>query len=182
MDVGNYGPYTQSQRKNIYNVTDANGIAGNNVYGNRSKFIVEDRRNDISQFQFNTRASWDSRENLNITGGLLVDMYRGHNFNTVKDLLGGDYWLDIDNYAETDYGVGSSQSQNDVNNPNHVAHKGDIIGNNYYAFQQGGTAWATMRYTGKRYSLYLGGDARYTSMWRQGLFKKGLFADRKSVV
>jgi len=173
----NWDAFYFANRKNIDSVPDANGVPGNDVFGHRSKYIVEDRRNDISQFQFNTRASWDVMEKLNITGGLLIDLYRGHNFNTVKDLLGGDYWLDIDNYAESDHGEGSDESQNDLNNPNHVAHKGDIIGNNYYAFQQGATLWGTARYKGRNYSVYLGADGRYTSMWRQGLFRKGLFAD-----
>jgi len=168
--------YYDANRKNIDMIEDANGITGNNIYGNRSKYIVEDRRNDLSQFQFNTRASWEAGDRLNLTGGILVDMFRGHNFNTVKDLLGGDYWFDIDQFAERDV-PGDQALQNDLNNPNHIAHKGDIIGNNYYSFQRDATLWGTARYTDKRYSLYLGGNARYTSMWREGLFRKGLFPD-----
>lgn len=173
----NWDGFYAANRKNLYTVKDANGVTGNDVTGNMSNYIVEDRRSDLSQFQLNTRASWDITDRINLTGGLLVDSYRGHNFNTVYDLLGGDYWLDIDKYAESDFGPGSSQSQTDLNNPNHVAHEGDIIGNNYYAFQRGGTLWSTARYTGKRFSVYLGADGRYTSMWREGLFCKGLFPE-----
>jgi hypothetical protein len=169
--------YYFANRKNLASVTDANGITGNTVTGNMSNYIVEDRRNDLSQFQFNTRASWDAADKLNITTGLLVDLYRGHNFNTVNDLLGGDYWLDIDKYAESDFGRNSPESQTDLNNPNHIANKGDIIGNNYYSFQHGATLWGTARYTGKKYSLYLGANGRFTSMWREGLFRKGLFPE-----
>ncbi len=166
-----------ANRKNIATIDDVGGVSGNSISGNRSKYIVEDRRNDISQFQFNTRAAWDLSDKVNITGGLLVDLYRGHNFNTVKDLLGGDFWVDIDNYAESDYGQYSDQSQTDLNNPNHIAYEGDIIGNNYYAFQRGTTLWGTARFFGKRHSLYFSANGKYTSMWREGLFKKGLFPD-----
>ena len=31
---------------------------------------------------------------------MLVDIFRGHNFNVIRDLLGGDYWLDVDQFAE----------------------------------------------------------------------------------
>lgn len=168
--------YYFANRKNLYTVEDASGITGNDITGNRSKYIVEDRRNDLSQFQLNTRASYDATEKLNITGGLLADIYRGHNFNTVKDLLGGDYWLDIDQFAERDFRDEVSK-QNDLNNPNRVAGEGDIIGNNYYAFQRGMTLWGTARYTGNRYTAYLGANGRYTSMWREGLFRKGLFPE-----
>jgi hypothetical protein len=171
-----------TNRNNLATVQDASGISGNNITGHESQYIVEDRRNDISQFQFNTRTSWEASEKLNITGGLLVDLYEGHNFNTVKDLLGGDFWFDYDKYAEglsNPYNLDQEylNVQNDLNNPNHVAHKGDIIGNNYKSFQRGATLWGTARFTNKRYSLYLGANVRYTSMWRQGLFRKGLFPD-----
>jgi hypothetical protein len=166
-----------ANRKNLFYMEDAEGEAGNNIYGNRSKFIVEDRRNDLSQFQLNTRASWDMNERINLTGGLLVDIYRGHNFNVVKDLLGGDFWLDIDKFAETDMPMDPDAQQNDLNNPNNLVREGDVFGNNYYAFQRGGTIWGTGRYSHKRYSVYLSANGRYTSMWREGLMKKGLFPD-----
>ncbi|HOY51639.1 MAG TPA: carboxypeptidase-like regulatory domain-containing protein, partial [Prolixibacteraceae bacterium] len=47
-----------ANRKNIYTVQNEGGISGNTLTGNRSKYIVEDRRNDLSQFQFNSRLSW----------------------------------------------------------------------------------------------------------------------------
>ncbi|HOO99283.1 MAG TPA: TonB-dependent receptor [Bacteroidales bacterium] len=166
-----------ANRKNLFYMEDAEGIPGNNVTGLRSKYIVEDRRNDISQFQLNTRASWDLNERLNVTGGILADIFRGHNFNTVKDLLGGEFWLDIDKFAESDQPANRDALQNDLENPDNLAVEGDIIGNNYYVFQRGGTLWGTGRYSHNRYSVYLSGNVRYTSMWREGLMRKGLFPD-----
>ena len=126
--------------------------------GNRSEYIVEDRRNDLSQFQFNTRASLDISDKINLTGGLLVDIYRGHNFNVVNDLLGGDFWLDIDKFAESDMPDNTDALQSDLNNPNNLVVEGDIFGNNYYAFQRGATLWGTGRYSNKRYSVYFSGN------------------------
>ena len=166
-----------TNRKNIFTVTDEGGISGNNLTGNRSKYIVEDRRNDLSQFQFNTKASWEISDMVNLTGGILVDLYRGHNFNTVKDLLGGDYWLDVDQFAERDFPNDPDALQNDLDHPDHAAAEGDVIGNNYYAFQRGATFWSTARYSQKRFSVYLGADVRYSSMWREGLMRKGLFPE-----
>lgn len=166
-----------ANRKNIFTVYNEGGTEGNTLYGNRSKYIVEDRRNDLSQFQFNTRASWDISNGLNLTGGLLVDIYRGHNFNAVSDLLGGDYWLDVDQFAERDYPNDPDAFQNDLNNPDNAVTEGEIFGNNYYAFQRGATLWGTGTYTGNRFSLYLSAHARYTAMWREGLMRKGLFPD-----
>jgi len=166
-----------ANRKNIYTVNNEDGISGNTLSGNRSKYIVEDRRNDLSQFQFNSRASWDAGDRLNITGGLLVDLYRGHNFTVIDDLLGGDYWLDVDQFAERDFPNNPDAFQNDLNNPDNAVVKGEIFANNHYAFQRGATLWGTGKYTNKRYSVYFSANARHTSMWREGLMKKGLFPD-----
>lgn len=166
-----------ANRKNISYIPDIDGIEGNDITGNRSKYIVEDRRNDLSQFQLNTRTSYDLNERINLTGGLLVDIFRGHNFNVVKDLLGGDFWLDIDKFAETDMPADADAMQNDLNNPNNLVAEGDIFGNNYYSFQRGGTIWGTGTYSRSRYSVYLSANGRYTSMWREGLMRKGLFPD-----
>jgi hypothetical protein len=169
--------FYNANRKNVYTVTDESGIPGNDVTGNRSKYIVEDRRNDLSQFQLNTRASWEISDRINITGGMLIDIYRGHNFNVIQDLLGGDYWVDIDQFAERDFPDDPDALQNDLGNPNRIVKEGDIFGNNYYAFQRGATLWGTGKYSHNRYSVYLSADARYTSMYREGLMRKGLFPD-----
>ncbi|NLE33567.1 MAG: TonB-dependent receptor [Bacteroidales bacterium] len=166
-----------ANRKNIYTVNNEGGIEGNTVSGNRSKYIIEDRRNDLSQFQFNTRASWDIDEHLNLTGGLLVDIYRGHNFNVISDLLGGDYWLDVDQFAERDYPNDPEAYQNDLNNPDNTVTEGETFGNSYYAYQRGATLWGTGTWSGSRYKLYLSAHARYTALWREGLMRKGLFPD-----
>ncbi len=166
-----------ANRKNMHTVDNEGGIAGKSVSGNRSKYIVEDRRNDLSQFQFNSRMAWDVNTRMNVTGGLLVDIYRGHNFNVIEDLLGGDYWLDIDQFAERDYPNNPDAYQNDMNHPDRTVREGDLFGNSYYARQRGATLWGTGTWSGKQFSAYLGGTGRYTSMWREGLMKKGLFPD-----
>jgi hypothetical protein len=173
----NWDHFYFANRKNTFTVNDANGITENNLTGNRSRFIVEDRRNDISQFQLNTRATWDLNQNLNLTGGFLLNLYNGHNFNVIDDLLGGDYWLDIDQFAERDFPDDILLRQNDLNILNHVVTEGDIYYSDYNAHQNDGTIWTTSRYRFNRFSLYAGGNMKYTSMWRYGNMKKGLFPD-----
>ena len=173
----NWDQFYFANRKNIYSVTDANGIPGNTVTGNRSKYIVEDRRNDISQFQLNTRIDYNLNDIINITGGLLINKFRGHNFNVIDDLLGGDYWLDIDQFAERDFPNDPLSPQNDLNILNHVVKAGDTFGLDYYSNQNDGTMWALGRYKFSRSSLYIGANIKYTSMWRTGNMIKGLFPE-----
>jgi hypothetical protein len=169
--------YYFANRKYTYTVFDANGVSGNNLTGNRSKYIVEDRRNDISQFQFNTRATYDLSQQINITGGILLNKYRGHSFNVIDDLLGGNFWLDIDQFAERDFPNDPLSPQNNLYNLNHTVGVGDTFGSDYNLFQNDGTFWVTGKYKLSRLSLYAGGNIKYSSMWRVGNMKKGLFPD-----
>ena len=62
--------------------------------------------------------------NLIMTGGLAVSASRTQYYESVNDLLGGDYYYDINKYAEN---LENEECQTDLNNPNHVAKVGDII-------------------------------------------------------
>ncbi|HNS47635.1 MAG TPA: Plug domain-containing protein, partial [Bacteroidales bacterium] len=88
--------------KFLYTVSDADGITGNAVTGNRSKFIIEDRRSDRSQVEFTSRLQKKFSDHLVFTTGINLNGYKGFHFNVVNDLLGGDFWLDVDKYADQD--------------------------------------------------------------------------------
>ena len=47
------------------------------------------------------------------------------------DVMGGNQWIDIDQFAERDFPSDPNVIQNDLNNPNRIIHKGDIFGYNY---------------------------------------------------
>jgi hypothetical protein len=67
--------------------------------------------------------------------------------------------------------------QNDLNILNHVVKEGDIYSSDYNSHQNDGTLWSTARYKFNRFSFYAGANLKYTSMWRTGNMKKGLFPD-----
>ncbi len=50
----------------------------------------------------------------------------------VDDLLGGEYWVDIDQFAERDF-EDPVLAQSDLNNPNRIARVGDVFGYDYDA-------------------------------------------------
>ena len=56
-------------------------------------------------------------DNINLSSGVYLQYQRNHNFKTVEDLLGGEFWLDVDRFA-SQIGVDPEIAQNDINNPN----------------------------------------------------------------
>ena len=163
-----------ANRNHLFTVENANGQAGNNITGNASKYILAERHYDKMQTGGSTYFKHEFQPNLIMTGGLALNISRTHYYECVNDLLGGDYYYDINKYAEN---LESDECQTDLNNPNHVAKVGDIISYNYYANRNYGRIWDQVNWLVGNFDLYLGLQAEFTQIWREGLWKSGAFAD-----
>ena len=148
--------------------------------GNRSNYMIEERHTDQLDYNFAANISHQFNTNHRILAGIKARVNRTEYYSTVKDLLGGDYWLDIDKFAERDKGSDVLAYQNDVdyylaNGHARVAKVGDKYSYDYYAHLRQAQAWAQYSMTYGGFEMVLGGEAGFSSMWRQGLWRKGLF-------
>lgn len=145
--------------------------------GNRSIYVVEDRRSDQRQFNFAT--TWNAliNKHLRFDLGANYRLNRTANFNVIADLLGGDYWLDIDKYSERDFAQDPSKSQVDLDHPNRVVGVGDKYGHNYLAHIQEAELWGNLWGQSRHVDGYLAFTAGWTGMYREGLQRRGLFPD-----
>ena len=158
----------------LFTVQNANGKEGNTITGKASKYILAERHYDKHQTGGSTYFKHEFQPNLIMTGGLALSASRTHYYECVDDLLGGDYYYDINKYAEN---LESDECQTDLNNLNHVAKVGDIISYNYYANRNYGRVWDQIDWLVGNFDLYLGLQAEFTQIWREGLWKSGAFAD-----
>ena len=158
----------------LFTVQNANGQEGNTVTGLGSKYIVAERHYDKQQYGGSSFFKHEFAPNLLMQGGFQAGFSRTHYYEMVNDLLGGDFYYDINKYAEN---MESDECQVDLNNPNHVAYVGDIISYNYYANRNYGRVWDQLDYLVGRFDLYLGLQLTFTQIWRTGLFRNGAFAD-----
>ncbi len=165
-----------ANRKNLYTVNNIDGIEGNDLTGNRSKYIVEDRRNDHNQTGFNSILNYNLNENIYITGGLNLNWYKGYHFKKIVDLLGGEYWLDIDQFAERDF-ENPQLAQSDLLHPNRIVKEGDKFGYDYSSNINKYGAFAQSEFSYKKLDFYLAGTLAHTCFWRTGNMKDGKFPD-----
>ena len=163
-----------ANRNHLFTVENANGTEGNTVTGLASKYILSERHYDKSQFGGSTYFKHEFMPNLILAGGLALNVSKTHYYEMVNDLLGGDYYYDINKYAENQE---TDECQVDLNNPNHVAYVGDIINYNYYANRNYGRIWNQVDYLVGNWDMYLGLQLSFTQIWRTGLFRNGAFAD-----
>ena len=147
---------------------------------NRSKYIQEQRHVDQNDFNLAATFKYRPQDNVTVTGGLNARINRTEYYKIVADLLGGDYYMDIDNFAERDFAATPYKLQNDLDyymkhGSAQVLHKGDKYGYDYYAQVRNYGGWLNARYTYGNFSANIGGRAGYESFWREGLVRKGLF-------
>ncbi|NLR94576.1 TonB-dependent receptor [Flammeovirga agarivorans] len=146
------------------------------VSGNRSHYIIEERHLDSHKLDINPTLTWDINPTWKVHTGLQYQLYQSNNYNTIGDLLGGDYWVDIDNFADRDF-IDPVAAVNDLNDDNIVKGEGDRIGHDYDANIQTANWWGQVKKSFAKGSVYLGGNFTNTSMYRFGNRLKGLFPE-----
>jgi hypothetical protein len=166
-------------RNSFETVTNANGIEGNTVSGNRARYIVEERRFDSQKFNFNTYFESSLADNISLNGGASYQWYRGNNFTVVKDLLGADYWFDVDRFTVQDTAANGNTDfyQNDLDNPNKVVRVGDRFNYDYDANIRRANAWGQLGFALTHWDFFVGAEFSYTSFWRDGNLRNGRFPD-----
>lgn len=142
--------------------------------GKRSEYILEDRRTDQRQWTSSILINSKLNDTYRIDGGLSYRVNRTDNFNVVKDLLGGEYWYDVDKFAENEF-VDATKAQVDLRNPNRIARKGDKIGHHYLSHIRALSSWFVAKADYGSWDAYIGGQLGYTAMSREGLQQRGLF-------
>ncbi|MEZ4993437.1 MAG: TonB-dependent receptor [Saprospiraceae bacterium] len=165
-------------RNNIQTIKDADGIAGNDVTGKRAQYVVEERRYDSQTSSFNTILESNVNEHLTINGGLMYQLFRNKSFKVLDDLLGADFYVNIDKFAEFEDTGDASFIQNDLDKPNGLVREGDIFGYDYYINVGKGNAWLQGDLTFNRVDFFLAGQLGFSEIWRDGQVRNGKFPDR----
>lgn len=162
---------------NIETVHNVNGITGNNVTGHRSVYIVEERINHTNKFNFNTTLNTTINSHIDLTAGLTYENQKNHYYKKVDDLLGGDFYVDVNQFAERDFPTNPNAGQNDINNPNRILKEGDKFGYNYNINIHKATAWVQTNVKLHAVDFFISAQHSYTRFQREGNVKTGLFPD-----
>ncbi|MBX2979745.1 MAG: TonB-dependent receptor plug domain-containing protein [Flavobacteriales bacterium] len=160
--------------KNLYTVENANGIAGNTITGNRSKYILEEVRADPTRIGINSVYSKALENDRQITYGGSLHLQRTHYFKTIDDLLGGDFWVDIDQFADRDFND-TLVSQNDLDMTNKVVRQGDKFGYDYDIHTRYYNAFTQYEGKTEHWEYYMGAELSYNQFWREGRLRNGRF-------
>ena len=150
--------------------------------GGRSKYVQEERHTDQQDLNFASHFKYRLGSSVILTGGVSAKVNRTEYYKVVADLLGGQYFVNVDNFADRDFAATPYMAQNDLdyyinnNGSAQILHEGDKYGYDYYAHVQNANGWLNGRFTLGKFSANIGGKVGMQTFWREGLVRKGLFA------
>ena len=147
-----------------------------NALGRDAMYYVQARHNNNLYLTLASTLSVKQTKNSNWNAGFVVATNKGLHYQTMDDLLGAQYFHNINTYAVGNYAPNSDWVQYDLNNPNAVVGKGDKFGYNYNIVTNKAYAWANYAATVGHFHFTLNGRIGGTSMERDGKMKNGLFA------
>ncbi|NOT36086.1 MAG: TonB-dependent receptor [Saprospiraceae bacterium] len=119
----NWDYFYQSNYSNIETIKNINGGI-DSIRGRRSLYILMDEHADPQDFEAYVRRKIQFSPRKSLLLNLRFENMKIHYYNRMLDLLGGDYFVDYENFIVGD------QNAN-TNNRNHIVAKGDQFGRNY---------------------------------------------------
>jgi len=138
-----------------------------------AKYAVERRHNNAMEIVLNSTYSQQFTKKLKLTGGIEGKMNKGMHYKTMDDLLGGNQWIDIDQFAERDFPTDPNIIQNDLRNPNAVIHKDDIFGYHYNINTLYVGAFIQNEWTLPQFDIFYAAKLSYTQFYRYGFMQNG---------
>lgn len=162
-------------RASYATINDANGISGNTVSGQRSRYIIEERIINTKRFNANSVINTKFGEHIDFTAGASFQQQNNHYFKKVDDLLGGAFYVNVNQFAERDFPVDNSANQFDLDKPNRILHEGDKFGYDYNMNISRTAAWAQGVFRYNKVDFFAAVNGSYTSFYREGNVRNGLF-------
>lgn len=168
-----YARYQHIDWDRLYNVNRLSA-------GGRSKYALEERHVDQHDVNLAANVKWTPGRVFTLTGGVDFKWNRTENYKKIKDLLGGNYYVNIDQFAERDFSASEALIQNDYDywaahgEAEQIAKDGKY-GYDYYAQIRRAGIWANGAIKVGGFDANFALSAGYDSFWREGLVRKGLF-------
>ncbi|MGJ1447390.1 carboxypeptidase-like regulatory domain-containing protein [Sphingobacterium spiritivorum] len=189
MDPANTDQFTYNYYRDLWtsNNTDVTQVNWDEMYRqnmdpeNRRKYngaalyMVEKRHSDLLEGTISSTFNKLYDNNMRLTAGVEARKTRSYQYKTVEDLLGADYVLDKDKFAERDNPGNDDVKQNDLLFPDRKAYVDDIFGYDFDIDVQSVNAWVMNQYQTSSIDFHYGTKLTYTDFQRNGNMKNGRF-------
>lgn len=139
----------------------------------QSSYILSARHYNTTSLMFNSYINHRINDNMTLQGGVSVNYSNTSAYKTVYDLLGGEFWYDVETFYERDFDTSDPKLQNNLLNPGHKAKKGETIGYDYDIRYISAQAWLQNQIKTTHWDVNYGLNLSYTSFYRHGNMLNG---------
>lgn len=148
-----------------------------NSTGNDAIYWVEAKHNDHLVANLGSTYDWDIDRTTKFHAGLQLASNKGMHYTTMEDMLGAQYFHNVNTYAIGDYASADPRVQYDLNNPNGAVREGDRMRYDYDLWNQSARLWMGLTKDKGISHSYLNAQIGGTQMWRNGYMRNGMCAD-----
>ena len=138
-----------------------------------SSYILEDRHSNNLQFQFNSVVNHRVNDKISLQGGVNVSYTKASYYTTIRDLMGGEFWLDVDPFSDREITIAPNMLQNDLDNPNRKVGKGDKFGYDYDLNAIKASIWLQKTMNLAKWDVNYGINMSFLQFYREGFMRNG---------
>ncbi|MEZ4910307.1 MAG: hypothetical protein R2774_05550 [Saprospiraceae bacterium] len=160
-----------------YTIYDVDGIEGNNISGKLAAYTLVEDHFDSEKYSLTSVINSVLSSRYTFSGGIQALSEIVHNYRKLDDLLGADFYINYDKFADRLVITNPNAVQNDLNHPNGLVYEGDIYGYNYDLHTNKLSSWGQLAYTGKKFDYFGAAQITYQFFYRDGKMKNGKFPD-----
>ena len=148
-----------------------------NAIGHDAIYYIEKRHNDHLNVSLGSTFEWKINKEFKFLTGLQLASNKGMHYQTMDDLLGGQYFHNRNTYAEGTYADGADQIYYDLRNKNGIVREGDRFRYDYNLMVQNAKLWATWTKDKGISHNFISAKVGGSQMWRDGKMNNGIFAN-----
>jgi outer membrane receptor protein involved in Fe transport len=168
--------FRQINWDNLYQTNYLNNEANKSLPDDQkvgASYIQEARHSNQFNALFNSYINHRLNDVMALQAGVSFNYTRASFYKTIRDLLGGEFWIDIDPFSDREITLDPDLLQNDLDNPNRRVYKGDRFGYDYNIDAIQATAWLQNTINLPRWDVNYGMKVSYTQYQRDGKMRNG---------
>ncbi len=136
----------------------------------KSVYALYEDRTDDKQWTANSILNSSITDNITLNAGINFRKLKSRNYAKMLDLLGGEYFSDVNVFYQGD------AAQSDLNHPNRAIKVGDAFSYDYNLHATTFDGFTQFKFNYKKVDFYLGQTFSRSEYRREGLYKNGIYA------
>ncbi len=116
-------------------------------------------------------------DNISMTTGLIYQHQKMENYKQIKDLLGGEFYVNLNQFARREYAANNEVEQYNLLEPNKVLSVDDKYNYDYNSIVNNTSIWNQWVFKYSKFDAFVSTALNMNNYQREGLFQNGLFKD-----